>query len=103
VTEVPAHVVEVDESVFPIDVVIKATYWMTGRYTLEVSRDQTRELLIVAVSRPPHSLSQEERIDVEVRLRRDLIDFRTRALIDKETRTLRELLVAKAFAHGDEL
>lgn len=37
------------------------------------------------------------------RIRRDLIDFKTRDIVARETQAIRELLVAKAFSHSDEL
>jgi His-Xaa-Ser system protein HxsD len=94
--------IEIDESVFPLEVVLKATYWLSGRYSVDIRRDAERGLLLVEVTNSERSLTPAEQQDVQARLRRDLIDFRTRLIIDQETRTLRELLVAKAFAHGDE-
>lgn len=96
------HVVEVDEQIFPPEVVLKATYWLNGRFIVDIRRDANRGLLLVRVGHSERALSPEETLELETRLRRDLIDFRTRAIIEQETRTLRELLVAKAFAHGDE-
>jgi His-Xaa-Ser system protein HxsD len=96
------HAIEVDESVFSLDVVTKAVYWLTGRYVIDLRRDSARNLVVVRVAHSDRTLSDDERRDVESRLRRDLVDFRTRAIVDKETRMLRDLLVAKAFAQGDE-
>jgi len=96
------HCVDVDESVFSLDVVTKATYWLSGRYTVDLLRDRSRERIVVRLALPGGTLSDEQKSDVEVRLRRDLIDFRTRAIIEQETRVIRDLLVAKAFAAGDE-
>jgi His-Xaa-Ser system protein HxsD len=91
------HDVVIDERVFPMEVVLRAIYWMTGRYDVELRRSDIPDCLVVRVAAMHDLLSPDDARDVEIRLRRDLIDFRTRALIDQETRTLRELLVAKAF------
>jgi His-Xaa-Ser system protein HxsD len=96
------HAIEVDESVFSLDVVTKAVYWLSGRYTIDLRREPARNAIVVRVAHSDRPLSGEEQRDVESRLRRDLVDFRTRAIVDQETRTLRDLLVAKAFAYGDE-
>ena len=96
------HTIEVDESVFSLDVVTKAVYWLSGRYKVDLRREPARGAIVVRVAHSERPLSAQEQGDVESRLRRDLVDFRTRAIIDHETRTLRELLVAKAFAYGDE-
>lgn len=96
------HFIEVDEHVFSLDVVLKATYWLSGRYTIDIRRDPAKALTIIAARHADRPLTAEESAELEVRLRRELIDFRTRAIVEQETRTVRELLVAKAFAHGDE-
>jgi His-Xaa-Ser system protein HxsD len=96
------HVVEVDEQVFPLEIVLKASYWLTGEYEVDIQRNADRRLVVIRVRRAAAALSPDERVQLEAHLRRDLVDFRTRAVVESETRTLRELLVAKAFAHGDE-
>jgi His-Xaa-Ser system protein HxsD len=95
--EEPPHIQNVDESVFPLDVVLKATYWMTGRYDVDIQRDEARGYLRVLIRGLAGPLAAAEVLEAGRRLRRDLIDFRTRMLIDHETRVIRELLVAKAF------
>ncbi len=99
---VAIHVVEIDESLFPFEVVLKATYWLTGRFDVNVRRDAARGLLLVAIRGKDAALTNEFAADAEIKFRRDLIDFRTRMLIDQETRTIRELLVAKAFDDGED-
>jgi His-Xaa-Ser system protein HxsD len=94
------HEVTVDGRVFPLDVILKATYWLTGRYEVDLRQDDAASCVTVRVAALGDPLSPEAARDVETRLRRDLIDFRTRALIEQETHTLRELLVAKAFDDG---
>jgi len=75
---------------------------MTGRYDVEVKRDARRGCLCVEFRGLDGLLSEENANEAERRLRRDLIDFRTRMLIDQETRVIRDLLVAKAFDDGVE-
>ncbi len=94
------HRVEIDESVFSLDVVTKATYWLTARFDVDVRREQPNGQLFVAIAGRGGPLATHEAREVEQRLRRDLIDFRTRALVERETRTIREILVAKAFDDG---
>ena len=96
------HVVDIDAEAFSLEVVVKATYWLSGRYCIDLRLETERRRHLVGIGLTERPLSQEECAEAETRFRRDLIDFRTRALIDQETRTLRELLVAKAFAHGDD-
>lgn len=95
--------IEVDERLFPFDVVLKAAYWMTGRYQVSVSRDDSGNRLLVFIGGATAPLSAEAHREIEQRFRRDLIDFRTRMLVEQETRLIRELLVAKAFDDGSEV
>lgn len=96
------HVVEIDSGAFSLEVVVKATYWLSGRYCIDLRQEPERRRHLVGIGLAERAMSMDECAEAETRFRRDLIDFRTRELIDKETRTLRELLVAKAFAHGDD-
>ncbi|MBK7832995.1 MAG: hypothetical protein IPJ56_11775 [Gemmatimonadetes bacterium] len=76
---------------------LKATYWMTGRFDVDLRLDAASDNVVVAIAGLDGPLEPHLSREVEIRLRRDLIDFRTRAVIEAETRTLREILVAKAF------
>lgn len=87
----------VDERVFSRDVVMKALYWLSARYVVEVKRGDSSGELSVGFRGIDSALTTEECAAVEARLRRDLIDFRTREIVEAETRTVRDLLVAKAF------
>ena len=75
----------------------KCFYWYTRDYRVEITaldKDQTQVLLT------PKEVGQA--IDFSVlqsQVHNDLLDFRLRELIAEETRTVRELLLAKAFAH----
>ena len=39
---------------------------------------------------------------IKDKIRTDLVDFKTRDIVTKETINIRDLLVAKAFAHSDD-
>ena len=91
------HTVLVDEDVFPLEVVLKATYWLSGRFDVQLGRNAERRAISIALAKLHGPLTPTEAHELEVRLRRDLIDFRTRAIVEQETRMIRELLVAKAF------
>jgi His-Xaa-Ser system protein HxsD len=75
----------------------KCFYWYTRDYRVEITlldKDQTQVLLT------PKEAGQN--IDfplLQSQVHNDLLDFRLRELIAEETRTVRELLIAKAFAH----
>jgi His-Xaa-Ser system protein HxsD len=39
--------------------------------------------------------------DVLLKLERDLLDFNLRDIVTKETKNIRDILIAKAFSHGE--
>ena len=95
-----AHWVSVDERVFSEEVVMKSLYWLSGRYNVEVKREPGRADLVVGFRGTDRAMSAAECGELEARFRRDLIDFKTRAIVEAETRNVRDLLVAKAFDQG---
>lgn len=92
--------VEVDGDLFPEEVVFKCFYWYTGTYNIDIDRG-SQSTLIVCISPRSGSFSAEDFPSLEQRIRQDLVDHRTRDIVSKETRTIRELLIAKAFAPID--
>lgn len=98
------HWFPIDSAIFSEAVVLKAAYWMSGAYIVEIRRDPASEhRILLGVGYPDRALTQDEVPKLELRLRRDLIDFRTREIVDAETRVVRELLVAKALAAVESL
>ena len=92
--------VHVGTDVYPEDVVFKTLYWYGGDYDIDVSA--TPDGLAVTLRLLGGGAISDERLGaLTTRFRRDLIDFRTRAIVARETQTVRELLVAKAFADSD--
>lgn len=39
--------------------------------------------------------------ELESQLKRDLLDFNLRDIVNEETKPIRELIIAKAFSHGE--
>lgn len=93
-------VFRVDSSLFPEAVLFKCFYWYGDRFTVDIDRDPDGERIrvsLTALGSPPDWPT------IEARIRRDLVDFRTRQLVADETRPIRELIAAKAFAAIDPL
>lgn len=91
-------VIVVDSQMYSIEVVFKCFYWYTGSY----------EVTITPVADQCIQISLEGRGDIEwdtealiSKIRRDLVDFKLRDIVFKETSTIRELITAKAFAYSD--
>ena len=91
--------IKVDRNLYSQDVLYKCLYWYTGKYNISIETygDQYYSVSI----KLPNGLSINE-VDAKQlneQILRDLIDFKLRDIITKETQTVRELIVAKAFAN----
>ena len=89
-------VVLVDAQTFSEATLHKCFYWYTRDYqvTIQPGADHHTQVQLVAKDQvvvDPATLQHQ--------VHNDLLDFRLRELIAEETRPIRELLVAKAFAH----
>ena len=84
---------------FLIATLHKCFYWYTRDYRVliepAVLADHTRACLAPKEGTPPVSPARLDQVY------NDLLDFKLRELIAEETRNVRELLIAKAFAHYD--
>lgn len=96
-------IVEIDLEVFRESAVFKWLYWCGERWSADVERvPETRRVRVAFSALRPVASS----IDWEtqaVDLRRSLIDFQTRQIVAEETKTVRELIVAKALDSLDPL
>lgn len=87
----------VDSSVYSASVLHKCFYWYAGK--MEIDIEKKNNSFIIVLSNIPDHLNKDNLI---VKIKKDLIDFSTREIIIQETKDIRTLLIAKAFANGDE-
>jgi His-Xaa-Ser system protein HxsD len=91
-----------DAGLYPEAVVFKCFYWYGAEYEVFIDRAADGRSLSVVLSPRKGSLMGEQVDALISRVRRDLVDFKTRDIVARETQSIRELLVAKAFASFDE-
>lgn len=92
---------KLDSELYSEAVVFKCFYWYGKDFEVDIQRVRDSGSLVVSlVARSP--LSTEQLGSLQARVRRDLIDFKTRDIVVQETRVIRDLLVAKAFAGAEE-
>jgi His-Xaa-Ser system protein HxsD len=89
----------VDEAVYSKDAVLRAAYWFTDRCNISISSEGPGRLKVSFASKDGASSVD----DLVAEFNNSLIDHQLRVELDRETRPLRELIVAKAFAEGSEL
>lgn len=87
-------------SVYPSDVIFKCFYWYGDQFSIEIIPEDDSLLKVSLFAKQPLTLAQLNAITE--RIRNDLIDFKTRDIVSKETRIVRELIIAKAFSHSQE-
>lgn len=87
----------IDSAMYNTAVLHKCFYWYSDKFSIDI--DRQKENTIVTLSNVPEDLVFEE---VLVKIKKDLIDFKTRDIVATETSSIRALLTAKAFANSDE-
>jgi His-Xaa-Ser system protein HxsD len=75
----------------------KCFYWYTRDYRVEITPLSGEQTAVFLTPKDAGQLLDAPLLQSQVH--NDLLDFRLRELIAQETRTVRELLLAKAFAH----
>lgn len=86
-----------DATIFTRDGILKCCYWYTRSYLVDIL---TKENFFWLIIRPQVGQKLADPEALYAKLKKDLIDFQLRDTITKETRNIRDLLVAKAFANG---
>lgn len=89
--------IQIDNRLYSAEVIHKCFYWYRDKYAIEINTGQ--DSFIITISDPKIEWNIESMIR---KIKADLIDFKTREIITNETMNIREMLIAKAFAHNDE-
>lgn len=88
-----------DENVYSKEAIFKTLYWYGNRFITIVNHLSDRCFHVHL--EPLTDISLEEIKSAYENLNRDLLDFQLRQIIHNETKNLRDLIVAKAFADGE--
>lgn len=92
-------IVSVDSSLYSKDAIFKCLYWYTDKFSIDIT-NQVQGLFTIKFT-SINSLTQEDKITFLNKINRDLIDFNLRDIVTKETKNIRDLLIAKAFSNGE--
>lgn len=91
----------VDKSIYTKNVILKCTYWYAGEYRISIT-DHDDKFYHIRFS--PNTISKQWNQIANkliIMFERDLIDYSLRDIIDEETKNIKELIIAKAFAPFD--
>ena len=86
---------QIDTTIYSIETIHKCFYWYTGDFEIDMTNNEVNQCQVTMISKT-------EDIDFNTlipRIKQNLIDFKLREIVNKETQTIRELIVAKAFAN----
>jgi len=86
---------------FNKDSIFKCLYWFTNNFRCNVSFKDESNYQITLVPVEGFDFNDNTLQKTLEKLERDLIDFNLRDIVSKETKNIRELLVAKAFSNGE--
>ncbi|MFN8614052.1 MAG: His-Xaa-Ser system protein HxsD [Vulcanimicrobiota bacterium] len=90
----------IDSSIYSVQAVLRAAYWLTERCYFHVTRSAEGHYL---VHMAPKSDNPEPLEQIAAEFSTSLIDQQLRIELAESSRTVRDLIVAKAFAEGDLL
>lgn len=93
--------ISIDGSVYNEDVLFKCFYWYGKTFSIEIDKADNGQYL-VKLQAKEESFSVDQWDVIISKVKQDLIDFKLRDIVTKETKTIRELIIAKAFAYYEE-
>jgi His-Xaa-Ser system protein HxsD len=85
----------IEKEIYNEDVLHKCFYWYGANYNVEIG-NHSKDIFSVRLQSKQESENLNDTLE---KIKRDLIDFKLRDIVTKETKTIRELIVAKAFAY----
>lgn len=89
--------ISVDKEIYNIDVLHKCFYWYMADFTIDIS-NQSADMFSITIKSKKANESSEIVLLIE-KIRTDLMDFKVRDIVTKETANVRDLLIAKAFSN----
>jgi His-Xaa-Ser system protein HxsD len=98
----PNNAIEIiiDAKLYSSNVIHKCLYWYGNKYNCDILLvDDNYHINISLIEGNFDEITLNNFINL---FKKDLIDFKTREIISTETRNIREILLVKAFANGDE-
>lgn len=90
-----------DASLFSRDAIFKCLYWYGDKFHVTITKTEDELYKITLSFLPQKGGGLDELNSLRLKLERDLFDFNLRDIVSKETKNVRDLLIAKAFSNGE--
>ena len=95
--------IKLDIEIYNIEMLHKCFYWYTDEFIVEIKQKKnTAEVKLSMKDLLKLNRDSNEYKKLINKIKNDIIDFKSRDIITKETKNIRELLIAKAFYPLDE-
>ncbi|WP_320020017.1 His-Xaa-Ser system protein HxsD [Labilibaculum manganireducens] len=82
-------------------IISKCIYWLCNKYLVSVSK--SNDDFIVDIQKKEDHFIDGEIDQIESKFYQDLNDYKTREMIQEETRSIKDILLVKAFSHGIDI
>jgi len=95
--------IKLDATIYDVEMLHKCFYWYTEDFIVEITKK--RNIVEIQLSKKESSdikVSGNEYEKIINKIKNDIIDFKSRDIVTKETKNIRDLLIAKAFYPLDE-
>ena len=87
----------VDSNIYSENVLFKCFYWYSKNFVVDISKHGSE--FVVSLTSKLNELDQQALNNLSEKIHQDLVDFKLRDIVAGETKSIRELIVAKAFAY----
>jgi His-Xaa-Ser system protein HxsD len=88
-------ILKIDKEIYSSDVLHKCFYWYGNSFSVDIeSKEKFFEVILTK-----SEADKEDWDQTVIKIKRDLIDFKLRDIVTKETINVRDLIIAKAFAN----
>ena len=81
-------------------IIMKSFYWFSKDYDVTLSKES--DVFEIVLSKKEGVIDDKLLSYLNSKIKQDVYDFKLRQIIYEETKTVKELLIAKAFANSDE-
>ena len=95
-------IITIDSNTYSEDVIYKCMYWYGAEFIVDIRKNEISNKFEITLQKKSN---YEEKQNLNERIKQDLIDFKLRDIVTKETQVIRELITAKAFSNfqSDEI
>jgi len=91
----------IDIGVFNDSVITKTLYWLQSEY-FNFLNSLSDKILNIILEKKDGPITEDEFFKLKCQINQNLIDFKTRDIVNRETKNIRDILYVKAFSNGEE-